>query len=317
MSNTIGIDVGGTSLRAAVVNPRGEILDRERIPTPSSAHALEDALQHVVRRLQQRNQVSAVGLAVAGFLDADRSTVRFAPHLPWRAVNVRDRMQKKLNLPVQLEHDCNSAAWGEYIHGAAVGAHNVATIAIGTGIGGALIFDDKLYRGHYGTAPEFGHLQVVQNGRPCACGKLGCFERYCSGTALVDTALELMVALPDVPTTLNRDVTPESELTGRRVMQAARNGDDIACRAVDDFAYWLGIGMALVADVFDPELIVIAGGVGAAGDLFIERAQQIYTEHVTGAGYRPLAKIKQAELGDDAGQVGVAQLARELIPADA
>ena len=96
MSNTIGIDVGGTSLRAAVVNPQGRILDRERVPTPGSAHALEDAIEHVVRRLQQRNNVQAVGLAVAGFLDADRSLVRFAPHLPWRSINVRDRMQERL-----------------------------------------------------------------------------------------------------------------------------------------------------------------------------------------------------------------------------
>lgn len=309
--------LGGPVCELPSLTPQGRILDRERVPTPGSAHALEDAIEHVVRRLQQRNNVQAVGLAVAGFLDADRSLVRFAPHLPWRSINVRDRMQERLKLPVQLEHDCNSAAWGEYVYGAAVGARNVAMIAIGTGIGGALIFRDELYRGHYGIAPEFGHLQVVQNGRPCACGRLGCLERYCSGTALVDTALELMVAHPDIPTVLSSDVTPESELTGRRVMQAAREGDDIARHAVDDFAYWLGVGLALIADVFDPEIIVVAGGVSAAGDLFIERAQQVYTEHVTGGAYRPLAKIKQAELGDDAGQVGVAQLARELISAEA
>ncbi|HHY07652.1 MAG TPA: ROK family glucokinase [Corynebacteriales bacterium] len=317
MANTVGIDVGGTSLRAAVVDPAGRIIDRERVPTPNSAEALEDALAHVVRRLEHRNPVSAVGLAVAGFLDTDRSTVRFAPHLPWRSVNVQKRMQDRLNIPVLLEHDCNSAAWGEYVFGAAVGATNVAMIAIGTGIGGALIFNDELYRGFYGTAPEFGHLQVVPNGRPCACGKLGCFERYCSGTALVDTALELMVSNPDLPTELNRDVTPESELTGRRVVQAARAGDILALRAVDDFAHWLGTGIALVADVFDPELIVIAGGVSSSGDLFIEKARQVYRQHLTGSGYRPFAKIKQAELGDDAGQVGVARLARKLITEEA
>lgn len=313
MVSTIGIDVGGTSLRAAVVTPDGRILDRERVPTPGSVEALEDALESVVSRLRSRHPVSAVGLAVAGFLDENRSFLRFAPHLPWRAVEVRQHMQERLQLPVELEHDCNSAAWGEYVFGAAEGASNVAMIAIGTGIGGALIFDNKLYRGAYGTAPELGHLQVVRDGRPCACGKKGCFERYCSGTGLVDTALELMVAQLDVPTVLSKEVTPESELTSRRVMEAARQGDQLAQQAVAEFSYWLGIGIAHVADIFDPELIVIAGGVSAAGDLFLPRAREVYMEHLTGSGYRPLASLKQAELGDDAGQVGVAHLARKRI----
>ena len=313
MTNTIGIDVGGTSLRASVVDEHGRILDRERVPTPHAVYSLEDALTSVVERLAKRNKVEAVGLAVAAFLDADRSTVRFAPHLPWRNAHVRERMEERLGMPVVVEHDCNSAAWAEYNYGASVGGNYVVTFAIGTGIGGALIYNNELFRGAYGTAPEFGHLQVVPNGRPCSCGKLGCLERYCSGTALVDTALELMVSHPDIPTVLGKDVTPESELTGRRVMEAAREHDRIAEMALDEFGYWLGIGLATVADVFDPDLIVVGGGVGAAGDQFLSHAREVYASHVTGAGYRPLATIKQAELGDDAGQVGAADLARRFL----
>lgn len=313
MTNTIGIDVGGTSLRASVVDDHGRILDRERVPTPHSVHALEDALAAVVERLAKRQNVEAVGLAVAGFLNADRSIVRFAPHLPWRNAPVRERMERRLEMPVVVEHDCNSAAWGEYNYGASVGGNYVVTFAIGTGIGGALIHNNELFRGAYGIAPEFGHLQVVPNERPCPCGKIGCLERYCSGTALVDTALELMVAHPDIPTMLGKDVTPESELTGRRVMEAARQNDRIAEMAVEDLGYWLGIGLATVADVFDPDLIVVGGGVGSAGDLFLSHAREVYAQHVTGGGYRPLATIKQAELGDDAGQVGAADLARRYL----
>lgn len=142
MTNTIGIDVGGTSLRASVVDDHGRILDRERVPTPHSVHALEDALAAVVERLAKRQNVEAVGLAVAGFLNTDRSIVRFAPHLPWRNAPVRERMERRLEMPVVVEHDCNSAAWGEYNYGASVGGNYVVTFAIGTGIGGALIHNN-------------------------------------------------------------------------------------------------------------------------------------------------------------------------------
>lgn len=313
MITTIGIDVGGTSLRAAVVDGAGHILDRARVPTPHTVPTLEDALTTVVKRLAQRHRVDAVGLAVAGFLDADCATVRFAPHLPWRAAAVRERMAERFGMPVVVEHDCNSAAWAEYVYGAAREGNCVVTLAIGTGIGGALIYRNELFRGAYGTAPEFGHLQVVRDGRPCSCGKRGCLERYCSGTALVDTVQELIAAHPDIPTVLGRDVAAEPDPTGRQVVAAARRHDRIAEMALADFSYWLGIGFATVADVFDPDLIVVGGGVGAAGDLFLHRAQDVYASHVTGAGYRPLATIKQAVFGDDAGQIGVADLARRFV----
>ncbi|HEY5856884.1 MAG TPA: ROK family protein [Aldersonia sp.] len=310
-SLTVGIDIGGTSMRAAVVDVEGQVLDSTQAPTPHSAEALEDGLEHAVRELAGRHDVRAVGLAVAGFVTIDRSTVRFAPHLPWVDAPVARDLGKRLGLPVILEHDVNSAAWAEHRFGAAAGGHNVVMIAIGTGIGAALLIDGSLYRGSYGVAPELGHIQVVPDGRPCACGKHGCWERYCSGTALADTAIEMLAADPSRSTILARDEFRDpGSITGRRVAAAAQDGDAIARRAVKAFGRWLGIGLAIVSDIYDPDLVVIAGGVSTSAPLFLDDAREHYAAKVTGAGHRPLARIRTTQLGEAAAMIGAAELAR-------
>ncbi|MGW5075366.1 ROK family protein [Rhodococcus sp. NPDC004095] len=311
---TIGVDVGGTSIRAAVVDAAGEVLDTAQAPTPRSAPALEDALDRTLRELISRNEIRAIGLAVAGFVSEDRTIVRFAPHLPWVDVPVARDLGRRLGLPVVLEHDANAAAWAERRFGAATGGGNVVTVAVGTGIGAALLVDGHLYRGSHGVAPELGHLQVVPGGRPCACGKRGCWERYCSGTALVETAIELLAADPSGSTVLAAEVARDpGSLTGRRIAGAARDGDRVAVRTMAEFARWLGVGLAMVADVFDPELIVIAGGVASSAGLFLDEAREHYARALTGAGHRPLARIRTTQLGEAAAMVGAADLARAAL----
>ncbi|MEV6280505.1 ROK family protein [Nocardia sp. NPDC051832] len=311
---TVGIDVGGTNIRASVVDAEGQVLDTVVAPTPHSARALEDALARSVRELCDRHAIGAVGLAVAGFITSDRTTVRFAPHLPWQDTPVAKRLTERLELPVILEHDANAAAWAEYRFGAAAGGHNVVLIAIGTGIGAALLIEGKLYRGTHGVAPELGHLQVVPHGRSCPCGKHGCWERYCSGTALADTAIELLATDPVSSTVLAREVYRDpGSLTGRRVAGAAQDGDPIALAAMADFARWLGLGLAFVSDIFDPDLVVIAGGVSSSSALFLDDAREEYARAVTGAGHRPLARIRTTQLGEAAGMIGAAELARAVL----
>lgn len=309
----IGLDVGGTSVRAAVVDEQGSILDTDRVGTPSDESALEDAISGVVEELRNRHgDVAAVGLAVAGFVANDRNTVMFAPHLAWRAAPVADRIAKRVDLPVTLEHDANAAALGEHRFGAARGCRVAALVAIGTGIGAGLLLDGEIYRGAHGVAPELGHLAVVPGGRACPCGKYGCWERYCSGTALAATAIELLARYPGQSTVLAREMSADpGSITGRRVAGAARDGDPIAQRAVGELAKWLGEGLALVADVFDPEIVVIAGGVSGSAPLFLDEAREHYTAAITGARHRPLARIRTAHLGDDAAMVGAAALALE------
>jgi glucokinase len=310
---TVGVDVGGTSVRAGVVDGSGAVLDTARSATPSGEGPLEDAIMTTVAGLLERYAVSAVGLAVAGFVTVDRRVVRFAPHLAWRGVPVAGRMAERLGLPVVLEHDANAAALAEYWHGAARGAQVAALIAIGTGIGGALLVGGEVFRGAHGVAPELGHLRVVPGGRPCPCGKRGCWERYCSGTALAATALELLAEYPGKSSVLVREATGDPRaITGRRVAGAARDGDAVARRAMAELAHWLGEGLALVADVYDPEVVVIGGGVSESAPLFLDDAREHYAAVVTGTGHRPLARIRTAQLGDDAAIVGAAILAREL-----
>ncbi|XVV07850.1 ROK family protein [Actinosynnema sp. CA-248983] len=309
------MDVGGTSVRAGVVNADGAVLDTARAATPSGEEALEEAIGAAVAEVASRHKVSAVGLAVAGFVAPDRRTVRFAPHLAWRHAPVADRIAQRVGMPVVLEHDANAAALAEHRFGAARGARIAALVAIGTGIGGALLIDGKVFRGAHGVAPELGHLRLVPDGRPCPCGKNGCWERYCSGTALTTTAVELLARHPGVSTLMAREAFGDSRaITGRRVAAAARDGDPLAKRAMADLARWLGEGLALVADVYDPEVVVIGGGVSESAPLFLDDARERYAAVVTGAGHRPLARIRTAQLGDDAGIVGVATLAREAAP---
>jgi glucokinase len=273
--------------------------------------ALEAALVGVITELTGRHRVDAVGLALAGFITPDRRTVRFAPHLSWRDAPVAERISTRIGMPVVLEHDANAAALAERHFGAAAGASTVVFLALGTGIGSALLLDGELFRGAFGVAPELGHLRVVPDGRPCACGKTGCWERYCSGTALATTAVELLARDPNRSPVLHRLLRDQGRVTGRLVAAAARDGDPVACAAMDELARWLGEGLALVADTFDPEVVVIGGGVSMSAPLFLDESREHYASRITGAGRRPLARIRTAQLGEAAAVVGAGQLARE------
>ncbi|HEY4007952.1 MAG TPA: ROK family glucokinase [Pseudonocardia sp.] len=311
---TIGVDVGGTSVRAAVVDAEGAVRDTARAATPGEDDALESAIVRVVEELAARHPVHAVGLAVAGFVTPDRRTVRFAPHLPWRDARVAERLARRLALPVVIEHDANAATLAERRFGAASGSRTRCTlfVALGTGIGAGLLVNGELYRGAHGVAPELGHLRVVPDGRVCPCGKRGCWERYCSGTALVTTLVELLASDPSSPSALARKASVQARgITGRHVAAAARDGDPLALRAVAGLARWLGEGLSLVADVYDPELVIIGGGVAGSAPLFLDEAREHYARVLTGAGHRPMARIRTAQLGDQAGVIGAAELARQ------
>ncbi|WP_426705448.1 ROK family protein [Corynebacterium auriscanis] len=316
---TIGVDIGGTNFRAAVVDKDGTTLAVEQLPTPSNVEDLETALEKVVRHLCDKystpqRPIIAVGLAIAGFVDETRTRVRFAPHLPWRNTELVHRLRRRLELPVIIEHDANSAAWGEYFQGAAQGAGTWVLFALGTGIGAAVMHEGTIYRGAFGTAPEFGHLTVMPGGRACPCGKMGCLERYCSGSALPLTAQDLIATGCCAESKLAKTYAnhPE-EITGRAVVRLAREGDSLAQQVIEDMATWLGRGLALVQDVFDPSLIVVGGGVSRDADLFLTTAQTVMTRSIVGAGHRQVARVVPAQLGGDAGMIGVALLARREV----
>ena len=305
---TIGIDIGGTSVRAAVIDADGEIHASLRDATPPTERETEDILVTLINKLAGTHAVSAVGLAVAGFVSQDRSRVMFAPHLAWRDADVPERISRRVQLPVVMDHDVNSAAWAEFRRGASAGTRIALLIALGTGIGAGLIIDGEIYRGAHGVAPELGHLTVLPGGRPCACGKRGCWERYCSGTALADTARERMTS-GDAPILRQLSGDDPAAVTGTMVAVAATEGDPAALAAMDDLGHWLAIGLALVTDVLDPEVIVVGGGVASAAGMFLPLAVSEFAGSITGAGHRPVPRVELARFGDRAGIIGAALLA--------
>ncbi len=312
MGLTVGIDIGGTKIAAGVVDEEGTILNRKRVATAGrDAETVERTVSDLVKQLQGDYDIEAIGIGAAGFVDEKRSRVDFAPNLGWLDEPLRMAVESATGLPVVVENDANAAAWGEYRFGAGRGSDYVVAITVGTGIGGGIIIEGAMYRGRWGAAAEFGHLCVDPGGRPCGCGNRGCWEQYASGNALVREArylaserrgeAEKMLDLGDG--------TPEG-VQGVHVTTAAREGDPVALAAFDFVSRWLGQGMADVAAILDPECFVIGGGVSEAGDILLGSTVRAFSESVTGRDHRTLPKIVVAQLGNAAGLVGAADLAR-------
>ena len=309
---TIGIDIGGTKVLAGVVDPTGRVLVRERRQTDGrSAAAVEDTIVALVEGFSARYDVAAVGIGAAGFVDASRSTVLFAPHLAWRNEPLRDAVMGRLGMPVVVDNDANAAALAESRFGAGVGHRYLLCLTLGTGVGGALVIDNRVFRGAHGMAGEVGHIQVVPDGHRCQCGNRGCLEQYASGNALVREARELVVAGSPVAHTLRELAGSDpAAVTGPLVTQAARDGDPLAVELLADVGRWLGVGLAGMTAAFDPSCIVVGGGVSEAGDLLLAPARESFSRHLVGRGYRPEPPLLLAALGPDAGFIGAADMAR-------
>jgi glucokinase len=314
MGLTIGVDIGGTKVAAGVVREDGTILARARRETPSrSPDETEDTIAEVVAELAAAHPVTAVGIGAAGWIDAHRSTVLFAPHLAWRNEPLRDAVAGAIGLPVIVENDANAAAWAEWRFGAGRGESRLVCVTLGTGIGGGMVVDGVVQRGRYGMAGEYGHMVVVPDGHRCECGNRGCLEQYASGNVLGREAQELANAGSPVTVALVERVGGRIEdLQGPVITQAAREGDPCAVELFQDVGRWLGLGLANLAAALDPGTFVIGGGVCEAGELLLGPARESYRRTLTGRGYRPEARIVPAALGPQAGLVGAADLARAL-----
>ncbi|NUS10978.1 MAG: ROK family glucokinase [Streptomyces sp.] len=311
---TVGIDIGGTKVMAGVVDADGTILEQVRTETPDkskSPKVVEDTIVELVLDLSERHDVHAVGIGAAGWVDADRSRILFAPHLSWRDEPLRERLADRLLVPVMVDNDANAAAWAEWRFGAGRGEADLVMITLGTGIGGAILENGQVKRGRFGVAGEFGHMQVVPGGHRCPCGNRGCWEQYSSGNALVREARELAAADSPVAYGITDRVGGAvGDITGPLVTELARAGDPMCVELFQDIGQWLGVGIANLAAALDPSCFVIGGGVSAADDLLITPARDAFRRTLTGRGYRPEARIAKAELGPEAGMVGAADLAR-------
>jgi glucokinase len=287
------------------------VIDRERRPTPGAdVTATESVIAEVVGALAGRHRVTAVGVGAAGWIAADRATVLFSPHLAWRREPLRDALAARVEVPILVENDANAAAWAEYRYGAGRGQQVVVCVTLGTGIGGGMVADGRVYRGAFGVACEFGHMTVVPDGRLCACGNRGCWEMYASGRALARDAAELAADSPMAAARMVELAGSVVAISGPQVTAAAAEGDPAAVSLCTAMGRWLGRGLANLAAVLDPSVFVIGGGVSVAGELLLRPAREEYANSLTGRGFRPVASVEAAGLGPDAGMVGAADLAR-------
>jgi glucokinase len=312
MTTTIGVDVGGTKIAAGVVESDGTIVGEARRETPATSQPeIVEAIVDIVDELSAQHDVEAVGIGAAGFVDATRSTVLFAPNLAWRDAPLKRDVEAKVSLPVVVENDANAAAWGEFTFGAGADVADMILLTIGTGLGGGLVLSDELYRGAFGVGGEVGHLRVVPDGHLCGCGNKGCWEQYASGSALVREAREFARSgSPQASRLLELAGGRYQDIDGPMVTKAASEGDVAAVELLDDLGRWLGEGIATLAAVLDPAAVVIGGGVSAAGDLLLEPARRAFARNLTARGHRPRLEMRLATLGTEAGIIGAADLAR-------
>jgi glucokinase len=307
---TVGIDIGGTKIAGGVVDPGGTILEKLRVDTPADPEALTDAVAAMVRHFGEHHDIAAVGVAAAGFIDRDRAVILHAPNIDWHNAPLRDQLQDRLSMPITLENDANAAGWAEFRFGAGRRTHDMVMLTMGTGVGGAIVTGGKLFRGGNGIAGEMGHIRHIRDGLLCGCGQRGCIEMYASGRALQREANEIADA-GGIGARLAEVRAEKGEIPGTAVSRLVLEDDPGAIEALHRVASALGEACASFQAVLDPELFVIGGGVAQLGDILLDPMRAAYGASLPGGGERPGAEFAIAQLVNDAGLIGVADLAAQ------
>ncbi|MDX1620945.1 MAG: ROK family protein [Nitriliruptorales bacterium] len=304
---SVGIDVGGTKLVAATVAEDGAVLDRARVESPrGDADRMLDVLVQLVDDVGGHGL--PVGVGIAGIVSPD-GTLRYGPNLDLEQVPLARLLGERLGTSIVVKNDATVALYGEYAAGAGRGARDLLMLTLGTGVGGAFMVDGAVVDGAHGFAGELGHIIIVDDGRPCPCGNLGCLEAYASGTAVERRVVQRLG--DDAVETSLRELSRD-ELVGKDVTTAAGDGDAFAQEVLTEAGRWLGVGLASLVNVLDPARILIGGGFATgSADWVLPAAQQAMQRRLLGAAHRPSLEPILAELGDDAGMIGAARLAAD------
>jgi len=316
---TLGVDLGGSKILAAVVGPHGEIVSSDESITPATK-GREAIMQSIVdsanRALEQAgvalSEICAIGMGAAGISNPEAGILFSSPNLPGlRNVLMRDIMQEKLGKKTFLINDANAAALGEFYFGAARGAHNFIYITLSTGIGGGIVLDDKIYTGAIGAAGEVGHMTIDDNGPICNCGNKGCWEMLASATALAREARHRIKE--GVKTSILEYAEGDIEkVTAQIIHSAAEQGDRLAKKLITRTGYYVGVGLANLINIFNPELIVIGGGLSNIGDMLLEPAFKTAGERAYKEAFQAV-RFASAELGRNSGVLGAAAFALQEI----
>ncbi len=311
----LAIDLGGTKILAAIVSEKCQIVAREYSLTladegPQSViDRLFSAIDHILGlKNVNPSQLTGISIAAAGAIDSGRGLVAYSPNLPgWSDIPLRDMVRDRYMVDTFLVNDAGAAALGEHRLGAGKGMNNLILLTVGTGIGGGIIIDGKLYSGLSGSAGEIGHMTIDVNGPRCNCGNVGCLETLASGTAIAREAVRRISQ--GEKSSLTEIVTGEIEnTTAKDVSLAAQGGDPLALEVISEAASYLGMGMVNLVNIFNPEMIIVGGGVAKLGDLLLEPARQVVREKAFSISARAV-RIVPAQLGDDVGVLGAAVFA--------
>ncbi len=307
----IGVDLGGTNLKIALVSETGEILKEIRRDTQAEKgpeFILSEIEAGVDTLLKETGDaaVAGIGMGIPGAVDYDNGIVTYPPNLPgWKEVPVRDRFSRKFHLPVFVDNDANVAALAEKAHGAGRGANHLICITLGTGVGSGLILNGKLFHGAVGAAGEFGHTTIRYDGPQCNCGNYGCIERYVGAQYIVERAVDKLATYPD--SALQQFLLEGKDVTPKVLNELAERGDALCLETLRETGELLGIALVSVVNLLNLELIVIAGGISNAGEKLFEPIRRKIRELALPLP-RSTVQVKKAEMGDRAGVVGAAQL---------
>jgi glucokinase len=305
--NTIGIDLGGTRMSAGLVDESGAVLEKLVENRPLDQARMEQDPLELAARLM-RSDVVAIGLGAAGLVRWPEGCLAWGPNVAGREIPFKDLLASRFGLPTAVDNDANLAALAESRIGAARGHDHVLLVTLGTGIGGGIVIDGKIYRGQ-SFAGEVGHMTVDVGGPRCTCGQQGCWEVFSSGRRLDQMARDEAAA---EPAGLTARLAGQRAATGFHLTEAALQGDIHAGRALQEMGSWLGIGLANLVVILDPEIIVVGGGAARAGDLLLDPARRSLLEAMEGAVFRSPIPLVAAGLGEDAGMVGAGLAAAEL-----
>jgi glucokinase len=315
----VGLDVGGTSMKAGVVNDLGHPLAHTSLPTEAYkgqdhglARMAETIRAAVAAARLDMADIAAIGVATPGTMDIPGGLILDPPNLkPWRNVHVRQYVQDTFKVPTAFQNDANAAAYGEYWVGAGRGVHSMVLFTLGTGVGGGIVIGDSVLEGQHSHGAELGHFKIEMTApRQCGCGRWGCLEAYASATAVVKRTLEALAKHPG-ESSLSKFLAAQEEITSQAVFAAGAAGDAIAGKIVEDTAFYLAVGAMNMMHTIDPDRVVFAGGMIAAGEPFLERIRF----HVKQLAFPVPAEKTQvlfAELGNDAGFIGAAACGRQL-----
>jgi glucokinase len=294
----IGLDVGGTTIKAGLVDEAGQVLESRKAATViDDLHRLTSTLTDLIRDFQSSFQINAIGIGIPGLHSSKTGAIEISPNIPaLQHVNLEALVADQVHIPVIGENDANAGAYGEFQTGAGMGCRHMVYLTLGTGLGSGLILNGRLCTGTSGYGGELGHTIIDPQGRQCACGGRGCLETVVSGTGIVATAREKM--------------KPEDAQTAEMVFEAALRGDRVARSVFEETGRWLGIACGNLINLLNPEVIVVAGGVMAAGEMLLEPAIAAARIHAFGPSFRD-CRIVQSKLWPDAGVIGAALLARD------